>query len=302
MSVKTYTVVSGDSLWKISNQFGLTLDQLCALNGINVNTVIHPGDVLIIGKSDGETNTTVPPIASTNLEKVVEWFKDRVGKVGYSQPNRQGPNYYDCSSAVFSALIAGGFLPVGTPLGTTESLYQLEGSLLIPIQRSEARFGDIFVAGVKGASLFNGGHTGVFTANERIIHCTSELNGIGETSLEGWYGGLPLYCYRLKGGSIRTTTPDPKPLPNTDIEVLVTSYSESGQFTANQALNIHNQYQSNSPVATTLYAGESVIYDSVFITNKYVWISYMSYSGTRRYIAIRTYDNGTKGPLFGSIV
>ena len=308
MSVKYYTVVSGDTLWGISRKFGVTVDQLCSMNGITVNTIIHPGQRLIVGSNGGQSPdpTPNPSPNQKNLDAVISWFRTRQGKVTYDMYNRLGPYSYDCSSAVFSALIAGGFLPVGTPLGSTESLYQLEGTLLIPISRSEARYGDIFVAGVKGLSQFEDGHTGVFVGNERIIHCVGARNGIAETQLEGWYGaGLPLYCYRLRGGQNSTPQPqpDPKPNPGTGTaETLVTSYAESGRFTANQTVNIHNQYSKTSAVAATLYAGESVTYDSVYITNKFVWISYISFSGVRRYVPIRTYNNGVKGPILGTIV
>ncbi|MGF3073303.1 peptidoglycan amidohydrolase family protein [Facklamia sp. P12934] len=298
-SVKTYTVVSGDSLWGIANKFGLTLDELCSLNGLTISSIIHPGDVLIVSKNDGTQPTPTPSPKQNNLDAVVQWFMDRIGKVTYSMNHRTGPTSYDCSSAVYSALIAGGFLPQGSWLGNTETLYQQEGSLLIPISRSQARYGDIFVAGVKGGSLNEYGHTGVFISNDRIIHCNYGSNGIAITPLEGYYGNGPLHCYRLRGAE--NNTPTPQPIPPTGNETLVKSYSESARFTANQEVNIYNNYQKNSPVAASLSAGESVYYDSVYITNKHVWISYISYSGTRRYVPIRAYNNGVVGPMVGSI-
>ncbi len=134
-----------------------------------------------------------------SVETVIAWFKAREGKVTYSMDYRNGPNSYDCSSAVFSALIEAGFLPRGTHLGSTETLYGLEGSLLQPISRNEVKRGDIFVSGPKGGSGGIYGHTGVFISNSRIIHCTAGLNGIGETAAAGWMGGPPNYFYRLKG-------------------------------------------------------------------------------------------------------
>lgn len=43
-----YSVVSGDSLWAIAQQYGTTVDKLCSLNGISQNHVIHPNDKLIV--------------------------------------------------------------------------------------------------------------------------------------------------------------------------------------------------------------------------------------------------------------
>jgi hypothetical protein len=136
-----------------------------------------------------------------SIDKMIQWFKDREGKVTYSMTNRYGPNSYDCSSAVYYSLIAGGFLPSGS-MGNTETLYGLEGSLLLPIKRAEVKKGDIFVAGIKGGSGGSDGHTGVFLSNDTIIHCTYPKNGIATTLATGWmgdYSGLPVYYYRLKG-------------------------------------------------------------------------------------------------------
>lgn len=42
----------------------------------------------------------------------IQWFEARKGKVVYSMSARLGPNSYDCSSAVYLSLIAGGFCQV----------------------------------------------------------------------------------------------------------------------------------------------------------------------------------------------
>ena len=46
-SDKTYTVQTGDGLWRIAKNHGLTLDQLKTMNGLTSN-VIHPGQVLTV--------------------------------------------------------------------------------------------------------------------------------------------------------------------------------------------------------------------------------------------------------------
>lgn len=89
--------------------------------------------------------------------------------------------------------------------------------------------------------------------------------------------------------------------PITESEVLIQSYSEFGTFTANQTLNIRSGYTTSDSIVETLYANESVNYDSVYITTKYVWVSYISYSGLRRYVAIREVKGNNYGNLFGTI-
>lgn len=134
-----------------------------------------------------------------DIDAMIKWFEDRIGKVKYSMSYlRVGPNYYDCSSALFSALIAGGFRPKGSVLGSTETLYSLEGTLLIPIDFSEVQRGDIFVSGPKGASGGGAGHTGVYYGDGKIIHCNYADNGISITGIAGRTGS-PVHWYRLRG-------------------------------------------------------------------------------------------------------
>lgn len=139
----------------------------------------------------------------SDINTMIGWMETRKGKVSYSMTNRTGPYSYDCSSAVFYALAAGGFTKFSYP-GNTETLYGLVGKLFKQIPRSEARRGDIFVSGVIGQSTGSGGHTGIFLSNDTIIHCTyskGKLN-MAITPAKNWmgdYSGLPVHCYRLIG-------------------------------------------------------------------------------------------------------
>ncbi|MEW9674061.1 LysM peptidoglycan-binding domain-containing protein [Ammoniphilus sp. 3BR4] len=38
-SFETYTVLKGDTLWRISQKFGVTVDQIKQLNGLTSNTI-----------------------------------------------------------------------------------------------------------------------------------------------------------------------------------------------------------------------------------------------------------------------
>ncbi|MDA9469941.1 Phage lysin, N-acetylmuramoyl-L-alanine amidase [Enterococcus sp. 5H] len=144
-----------------------------------------------------------------SIEAMIKWMSDRQGKVTYSMTSRNGPNSYDCSSAVYYALITGGFLPANTAIGNTDSLYRLEGKLLQSITRQQVQRGDLFVAGHKNGSGGAGGHTGIFTFHDRIIHCNYASNGIAETQAAGRMGdasGLPVYYYRLVNTTSQTST------------------------------------------------------------------------------------------------
>lgn len=88
-------------------------------------------------------------------------------------------------------------------------------------------------------------------------------------------------------------------------ETITKQYSENGVFTCTvDAINFRNKpyVGSDNPIQGQYYRGESVIYDYVVITNKYVWISWVSRStGIRRYMPIREVKNGVYQELWGYI-
>lgn len=78
-------------------------------------------------------------------------------------------------------------------------------------------------------------------------------------------------------------------------EYRVNAYNEKGVFTCNvEAINFRNNplISSSNPVVDKYYKGETVNYDYVYITNLYVYISWISRSGIRRYMPVRDKSNG----------
>lgn len=116
-----------------------------------------------------------------NLDKVMEWmFTAKKAGLEYSMhwKERVSDTAADCSSAVFRALMYGGFINKGTWPGNTETLFQLgsERKIMYQIDESEIRYGDIFVAGYPGGSGGADGHTG-FILNRKRHHNPHELRG-----------------------------------------------------------------------------------------------------------------------------
>ena len=118
------------------------------------------------------------------MDKVIDWFAQRQGRVSYSMNYRNGPNSYDCSSSVYHALIYAGILPPGFRIGNTETEFvdlpkfgfqRIEADIngYIPTQR-----GDIFIWGKQGYTNGADGHTGIFIDSNNIIHCAYGYNGI----------------------------------------------------------------------------------------------------------------------------
>ena len=53
----SYTVVSGDSLYAIARKTGTSIQDLLSLNGLNLNSIIHPGQVLALSSKSETTET-----------------------------------------------------------------------------------------------------------------------------------------------------------------------------------------------------------------------------------------------------
>lgn len=124
----------------------------------------------------------------TSRTAVIQWYLDHEGKVTYSssRTKRCGPESYDSASAMFSALIAGRFLPYGTGLGTMSTLLQLNNVLLHEISRNEIQAGDIFIAGFNRHHLTENAYTGVALDFHNVIYCIESENGITRRNNHGW--------------------------------------------------------------------------------------------------------------------
>lgn len=153
------------------------------------------------------------------MDKVIEWFQQRQGRVSYSMINRNGASSYDCSSSIYHALIYAGVLPQGFRIGNTETEFvdlpkfgfqriEADANGYIPTQR-----GDIFIWGKQGYTNGAGGHTGIYLDNDNIIHCSYGYNGI-HTDNHDWLAGIngvqDLTIFRYTGQSQPQSTPQPQ--------------------------------------------------------------------------------------------
>ena len=154
------------------------------------------------------------------MDKVIEWFQQQQGRVSYSMNYRNGPNSYDCSSAIYHALIYAGILPQGYRIGNTETEFvdvpkfgfqriEADANGYIPTQR-----GDIFIWGKQGYTNGAGGHTGIYLDSDNIIHCSYGYNGI-HTDNHDWLAGIngvqDLTIFRYTGKPQNAPAPQPQP-------------------------------------------------------------------------------------------
>lgn len=153
------------------------------------------------------------------MDKAIEWFQQRQGKVSYSMVYRNGSASYDCSSAIYHSLIYAGILPQGFRIGNTETMFvdlpkfgfqriEADSNGYIPTQR-----GDIFIWGKQGYTNGAGGHTGIYLDNDNIIHCAYAYNGI-HTDNHDWLAGINnvqyLTIFRYTGKPQNAPAPAPR--------------------------------------------------------------------------------------------
>ena len=85
-NARTHTVRSGESLWAISRQHGIKLDELRRMNAFGDNPVLRPGDKVVIGvraeagESDGETSKYVVQRGDT-LWQLAQRFSTTVDRL-----------------------------------------------------------------------------------------------------------------------------------------------------------------------------------------------------------------------------
>lgn len=175
------------------------------------------------------------------MDKAIEWFEQRQGRVSYSMINRNGASSYDCSSSIYHALIYAGILPQGFRIGNTETEFvdlpkfgfqriEADANGYIPTQR-----GDIFIWGKQGYTNGAGGHTGIFIDQNNIIHCAYAYNGI-HTDNHDWLAGINnvqyLTIFRYTGKPQNAPAPAPR---NEAIDDVINIGSH---FKINQALQV----------------------------------------------------------------
>lgn len=76
-----------------------------------------------------------------------------------------------------------------------------------------------------------------------------------------------------------------------------TRLAASGTYTFSESSPIRGEAKLSSPALATYAPGQSVNYDRLVEAEGYRWISYISYSGLRRYIAVESLAKPTRGTL-----
>ena len=234
----------------------------------------------------------------------LKWFDNHhrsKGNYPYSMIRRYGNPGFDCSSAVFYALRAGGFLPTSIPIGNTETLFQLanKGYFKEIYSYDEVQKGDIFIRGGEGTSAGAGGHTGMFYKKDGIIHSNYSNNGISCND-KGSY--IDYFLDRKRSSNERYFRPiwsngkkvssksEPKKETKTSYKKIK---NEKWHGVTQATCNVRSYPSTKAPIVAQYKPQQTINYDSVYEGDGYRWISYIGNSGKRRYVAYRKLTDKT---------
>ena len=115
-----YTIQPGDSWWSIANRFGMDMYQLAQLNGMSINTVIHPGQKIRV---KGTIKNGAKPVKNTNISSYVV----KPGDSWWSIAAKHGLSMYALASrngkTIYSVIHPGDRLTV---IGQTTRIYTVK--------------------------------------------------------------------------------------------------------------------------------------------------------------------------------
>lgn len=221
---------------------------------------------------------------------------------GYSQYNRWGYPDYDCSGLVISVCERAG-IPVKTNGATyTGNMYAvfIKCGFKDVTSSVNLRTG----AGLeRGDVLLNPRrHTEIYIGNGKMVGAKiDEVGGIvgrrkgdqtGREICVSWYKNYPWTCvlrYTGDNSSVQSSkTLSPRPSNDKFIK------AEHWYGIAQAVCNVRSAPSTGAAIVAQYGKGDRINYDSVYEGDGYRWISYISYSGQRRYVAYRRLSGDTK--------
>ena len=192
-SGNSYTVISGDNLYAISRKTGTPIQELLSLNGLNLNSIIHPGQVLALS-SKSETTETKQEESTPKEEKVSAETTNEETSSSTNQSSTAG---------TYTVVSGDGLYAIARKTGTAiEDLLSLNGLSL----NSTIYPGQVLTLSASSESSANEESTTTEESSSSIQETTSEESAASseQPSTGGTYtvvSGDGLYAIARKTGT-----------------------------------------------------------------------------------------------------
>ncbi|MFJ7732538.1 C40 family peptidase [Lysinibacillus sp. NPDC097231] len=167
-SAATYTVKSGDSLWKIANQQGVSLQSLMKWNSLSSST-IHVGQKLNL-------NTTQSSASKPSNTNLVQIAKQQLG-VKYTFGGAKPSTGFDCSGYITYVFNNAG---ISTARKSAAGFYNTAKKVSTPKVGDLVFFANTYKAGIS--------HVGIYIGNNQMINASGSKVNIANVNSAYWKG------------------------------------------------------------------------------------------------------------------
>lgn len=176
-NAKTYTVKSGDTLSKIAQMHGISLNDLKKWNNLTSH-LIYPGDVLIVSESavtnNNNNNGSKSTGSSINVNRLIEVARSVIG-TKYTWGGNSPSTGFDCSGFIYWAYNQAGYKINRL---SSEGYYNRSYMTNNPQVGDLVFFENTYKSGIS--------HMGIYLGNNQFIHAGSST-GVTISSLNNSY-------------------------------------------------------------------------------------------------------------------
>lgn len=169
-STLSYTVKSGDSLWKIATNYGLTYQSLMKLNNLT-STSIFVGQKLKINASN---STATAPIVMNPTSNLIQIAKQHLG-TKYTFGGSKPSTGFDCSGYITYVFNSAG---IPTPRQSAAGFYNTAKKVSTPKVGDLVFFANTYKPGIS--------HAGIYIGNNQMINASNGGVSIANINSAYW--------------------------------------------------------------------------------------------------------------------